>query len=107
MHDTLSSPRHKSSGRQRATKQLRGCTHRVTNCTSPSVWPLSQGNEEPSPTKVEFDPDPYPLEAMEGAGAQMRTGREVRGHGWRSQFVSAMLPIDPLAQDGGRSTVRT
>ena len=51
--------------------------------------------------------DPEPLEAMEGAGTQMRTGREVSGHGWRSQFVSAMLPLDPLAPDGGRSTVKT
>ena len=51
---------------------------------------------------------PYPLEAMEGAGAQMRTGREVRGDGWRNQLVSpAMLPLDPLAPDGDRSTVRT
>ena len=49
----------------------------------------------------------YPLEAMEGVGIQVRTGREVRGHGWRSQFVSATLPLDPLAPDGGRSTVRT
>jgi glycine/D-amino acid oxidase-like deaminating enzyme len=36
-----------------------------------------------------------------------RRGRDRTGHGWRSQFVSATLPLDPLAPDGGRSTVRT